>query len=595
MLKSCIRIIDEKPTLFVDDSPVAAMAYTTYFEERSCCKDFIKAGYRIFFVNASFTTAPINSKSGFSPFEIGIFEDRENPDYSELDNAIYKILDICSDAIIFPRINISMPKWWVNSNPTEVTMTQNAGPREALFSEKFRSDATKMLSDTVNHVKKQSYAPRIGGWQICGGMTQEWFHHDLNGSLGEAAKNPYKKWLKENFNADNASLPSETDFVFTDCCEQTNENAKRYSYFSDEEVAKSIDLFAKTIKEETDFEQIVGTFYGYTFEGTTPLFGSHALRKIIDSPNIDFFSSPNAYTNSRAFGMDWADMMPVDSLKLHKKLPFIECDIRTYLTTGVQEARPGKYPDDIYKTKGKSLWAGPPTPKLSREALRKSFAHQLTKNSAIWWFDMWGKWYDDPLLMKDIQKYIEIYNEDLTNSNASSSAEVVFFADEKSWANMLKSSPQLNAIKNTRTAMGNAGAPYDIYMVEDAEKVLSNYKAAVFPFSLPSEEGKKAQELCDRLHIPYLKATPDHCELTAKDIRFFYESKKIHLFCKLNEVIYFGNGYVALHSKKAGLKSIKLDKNYNITPVFGAKTKTKNADKITFFLKKCGTALFKIS
>ena len=55
MLRSEIRIHNGNPALFIEDSHTPAMAYTTYFEERSCCKDFADAGYRIFFVNAYFT------------------------------------------------------------------------------------------------------------------------------------------------------------------------------------------------------------------------------------------------------------------------------------------------------------------------------------------------------------------------------------------------------------------------------------------------------------------------------------------------------------------------------------------------------------
>lgn len=77
------------PMLEIDGESMAAMAYTTYFEERSCYEDFIEAGYRLFFVNVSFTGVPINSV--------------------------------------------------------------------------------------------------VSGWQLCGGQTQEWFHHDLFGSLCPSA------------------------------------------------------------------------------------------------------------------------------------------------------------------------------------------------------------------------------------------------------------------------------------------------------------------------------------------------------------------------------------------------------------------------
>lgn len=598
MLKSEIKLNGGVPTLFIDGEPTSAMAYTTYFEERSCCADFAAAGYKIFFVNASFTTLPINSAvTGFSPFRVGVFENMENPDYSEFEREVYRTLAACPDAVIFPRINVSMPKWWIEAHPEDTVITAKGGYREALFSEKFRKDGAELLRRFAEHVKASDYAHRVGGWQICGGQTQEWFHHDLAGSLSKAAEAPFRDWVTKNYGKECAELPSPEDFIYARDAENKNENARRYSLFCNEEVARSIDHFAKVLKDATNREQVVGTFYGYSFEANnTVLFGSHALRCIIDSENIDFFSSPNAYTSNRAFGIDWSDMMPVDSVKLHGKLAFIECDIRTHLTCAIQTVRPGEYPDNIYKTKdGKSVWAGPPTRELSVSALRKSFAHQLARGSAIWWFDMWGGWYDDAMLLSELAEMKKIYDADLASNKRGAYAEIAFFADERGYANMFSKSPQLQGIRDTRTAMGNIGAPYDTFMVEDAEKILKGYKAAVFAFPIPSECGKRAMALCDELGIPYISATPEHPALATEELREFIFASGVHTYIDTAEVIYVGNGYLGLHSTNAGRKSIKLPTAAKVTAIFGADFAEQTTDTIEFELGENETALFRLN
>ena len=50
MLESYIKIKRKDPCLWIDGKEIPAMAYTTYFEERSAYKAFADAGYRIFFV-----------------------------------------------------------------------------------------------------------------------------------------------------------------------------------------------------------------------------------------------------------------------------------------------------------------------------------------------------------------------------------------------------------------------------------------------------------------------------------------------------------------------------------------------------------------
>lgn len=595
MLKSKIQINNGIPQLTINGEQVAAMAYTTYFEERNRYRDFTEAGYRIFFVNLYFTKRPFNSAvTGFTAARVGVYDDIDTCDYSGFEDAVREILNICPDAMIFPRIYISMPEWWTNVHQDDVIPTNKGGYREALFSEAFRTDGSELLVQTVRHIKNADYAPRIAGWQICGGQTQEWMHHDLNGSLGKTAEKPYAKWVLERYKEDNAQLPAKEEYLYCGQAFNSSENARRYTIFCNEEVAKTIDVFAGAIKRETGGEQIVGVFYGYTFEHcNTVLFGSHALRMLIDSPSVDFFSSPNAYTMDRALGIDWADMIPVDSVKLHGKLCFIECDIRTYLTKGIQEARPGVYPDDMYRLEnGKSVWAGPPTAELSCEAIRKSFVHQLTKASAIWWFDMWGGWYADKMLMKDIAHMREIYSRKNVSNSALLHPEIVLFADETSYANLLSKSPQLTGIYRTRTNMGNIGAPYDICMVEDAEVVLSKYKAVVFPFPIPSEAGKYVLELCIKKGIPYLAATPEHTELTTDEIRTFIKNSGVHIYAEKDDVVYAGNGYLGIHSAIGGDKSLTLPFKCRIKPIFGTDISEQFTDVLNFNFKDNATALF---
>ena len=596
MLRSKINSESGKPILYIDGVPTTAMAYTTYFDERSRHEDFINAGYRIFFVNASFTTLPINTYTAFSPFRVGIFENADKEDYSEFENAVRSILSFCPDAIIFPRINISMPRWWVEAHPDDVTPVVKGGYREALASEAFRRDGASLLLRFIKHVRSAEYSDRIGGWQICGGMTQEWFHFDYCGGICNAVRKPYRDFVKERYGTDDGELPNLSDYLYTGVGYNESENLRRYSLFTNLEVAKTVDHFAKTVKEATDREQVVGVFYGYSFEcNQTVLFGSHALRALIDSENLDFFSSPNAYTNNRAFGIDWADMMPVDSLRLHGKLCFMECDIRTYLTRAIQEVRPGEYPDGIYRTTdGTSVWKGPPTLELSVEAIRKCFIHQLTKGSAIWWFDMWGGWYEDGTLMRELEKMKRIYDSELTSNSALLPREVVLFADESAYAQLFNKSPQLDGIGATRTAIGSTGVPYDTYMVEDAPRVLAKYKAAVFAMPTQSDAGNAAIALCKQMEIPFIRASIERPTLSEDEIIDFLKKHDVHFYTDEKDVAYVGNGYVGLHAASGGEKLLKLPRPLSVTPIFGADADKKITDSISFRIEKNASVLFKI-
>lgn len=604
-MKSDIRIKNKIPTLYIDDCPTAATAYTTYFEERSAYREFIAAGYDLFFVNASFTTLPINSEvTGFSPFRVGIFENPAQEDYTEFENAVNKILEACPQARIFPRINISMPKQWVDDHPNETVRTTKGGCRECLFSENFRRDGAALLRRFIKHVQKAPYAENLAGWQICGGMTQEWFHHDLFGSLSPAAAKPYAEWHRKNYGTE-MPLPSREEFLYRDDGVYVGENARHYAEFCNIAVAETIEFFAKTVKEETDYTQVVGTFYGYSLEVTSPLFGTHAVRKVIDSPHIDFFCSPNSYADARKLGADWPDMMAVDSIRSHGKLCFIECDIRTYLTVPVQKARPNEYPDGIYSPteNGKAtVWAGPKTAALSREALRKAFAHQLVKGAGIWWFDMFGGWYDAPLLMKAIAEMKTIYETTVSDPKEDPlpESEVVLFVDETAYTYFCLNTAEPRVPYQARIVLSTSGVPYRIFLVEDADIALKNCKAAIFSSVYDSENGKRAKELCEKRKIPYrcLPIDPscqdETIDRTVEELRSFYEHAHIFRYMESNDILYVGNGFVALHAAEPGNKEIRLPCVCEVETIFGIGCEKQKTDCIRFAVCKYETVLFSV-
>ena len=513
--------------------------------------------------------------------------------YSEFEDAVRKILRACPDAYIFPRIYVSMPRWWTVQNDGECIDTPKGGRREFLGSEVFRRDGAEMLRQIVAHVKSADYAPRIAGWQLCGGMTQEWFMHDLCGYPAPAVLRGFRRYMQKEYGIADAPAPHFEVLQGDGIC--TDENDKRYVEYGNVCVAESLEHFAKTVKEETDNAQIVGAFYGYVFQRILP--GSCALRKLLGSPYLDFFSSPNSYAQARRFGIDWADMMPVDAIKRCGKLAFIECDIRTYLTMGVQESRPGVYPEDIYPTAKPgvpSVWSGPPTPELSRAALRKCFAHQLTKGSGIWWFDMWGGWYRDPLLMQTLVELKGIQETALSRGNRDFAAEVALIADEQAKANMGATRPADRAVSQNCVTLGNAGVPFDGEMAEDFSAYCHKYKAVVFPSPIPSPAGERAMAICRERGIPYLTATVARPAIPPEEYVSFFKEAGVHLYAEGGDVVYAGNGYVALHSETGGEKRLSLPAARTVTPLFGATDVRVEGTEIRFTLAACDAALFQI-
>lgn len=594
MINSRIEIKNGKLYICVNEKLYTPFAYTTYFDECGEFYDFTQNGYRIFFVNISFSDLPINNATGFTPFLTGVFES-EVPDFSEFDANVLKILSLCPDALIFPRINIAMPRKWIEEHPFETVVTANGGRRESLNSDVFCRDGAAFLYTVIDHIKNADYAGNIAGYQLCGGSTQEWFHHDLSGSFSDMGLRKFQHWLKEKYGKINIILPTKDSFF----CGDFDETVSLYGEFCGEMTAKTVEYFSKALKEYTDGKQIVGVFYGYNAFVNNYLWGHHGLRFIIDSPYIDFFSSPCAYDKSRKLGVDWGDMLPGESVRSHGKLYFVECDIRTYLTRRMQDSRPGKYPDNIYlqydEDGDKTVWTGPDSLSLSISALRKAFSHQLTKGAGIWWFDMWGGWYHNKEIMNEIREMKNIAETAKEKDVALyPSSQVVMFIDEKAYLNNPCGSSFGHSVNITRLNMGNTGIPFDLCMVEDAENVIKKYRAAVFTAPIPSVSGKAAVDLCKNLNIPYIQTSTEKPFYNENELRSILIENGIHCYNLEGHVVYCGEGFIAVHSINCGEVKISLPAKYKVRPLLGTNTEENETDEVIIYMKEFDTAVFEL-
>ena len=592
---SRIEFKNGRPLVCIDKKQHAPLAYTTYFEELGEYSDFIQSGYRMFFVNVSFTDLPINNVTGFTPFRTGVFES-DKPDYTEFDGTVRRILSKCPDALIFPRINISMPRRWVERNRRETVVVANGNRRESMYSDAFQRDGTRLLLELVDHINSADYAQTIAGYQLCGGTTQEWMHHDMAGSFSDMGLDKFRHWMGEKYSVDEIPPLLRDDL---EAC-GFNETVSRYGEFCCEMTARTVEHFAKKLKEHLKSEQIVGVFYGYSAFVNNYLLGLHGLRYIIDSPYIDFFSSPCCYDGNRALGIDWGDMLPSESVRAHSKLYFVECDVRTHLTRRMQDSRPNEYPDGPYALRdengNKTVWCGPDTPELSLAAIRKAFVHQLTKGTGIWWFDMWGGWYHDETIMAQMAKMKRIA-ESATEKDCASfpSAQTVVFIDETAYLNIPRGSVLADCVNRIRVEMGNTGIPFDLCMVEDAARVLQKYHAAIFTAPLPSECGVAAIEECKRLGLAYVCPTADKPFYTQTELRDFLVAQGVHCYNADGCVIYCGGGFLGIHAISDGVATVSLPAKFRVKALLGSEYDETETDVLVLDMAKHNTAVFELA
>ncbi len=514
---SSVSMFNGVPTLFINQKPCEGAAYITYYTHKNDYALFAEAGYRLFSMPVFFAGRTINASTGIPPFGPGIFDDKSRPDFLVFDEDVNKILSVRPDAYIFPRVNMSLPLWWDQENPDELNDEGFHNEKRSCFSSKKWAEETKrMLKIFIEHVEQMPYKNHIIGYQLAGGNTEEWISFDLKGSIGKRSREAFKEYAKAN---------------------GAEENESEYYRFLSYVVAKNICDFCAYAKELTDNRLVMGAFYGYTLELAKRSTCHHALQTVLESDSVDFICSPVSYDNFRKPARDHANMLPIDSLKLHNKLYFVENDTRTDLTGP---------PNDL-PYYNNAVWQGPER-KVTLEIMKMHFSRALCHGHAFWWFDMWGHWFNAPEYIEFMTRALGVKKESLSKK-LKSNAELAVFIDERSTDSIPDESdvPQ-QVCYEIRRALGKTSVPYDIYLLTDFETVRDKYKAIIFLAPARTPLLDKAEAMTEG----YLEINGDNYGITTDEIRDFLKKQGVEPYFEKDAVVYENESYLFLHTCSAG-------------------------------------------
>lgn len=490
-----------RTALMIDGKPVpgiAILGQPTWARdpEKSSVKACVDAGIRIVLVDVTGNwTAPgtWDFKTAFQRFENAR---AMNP-----------------DVWLIARIHVDAPVWWRAANPDECTRYNSSTGTEyaaCMGSEKWIADSSEHLAAFVRAIESSSFADRIIGYSLMCAHGGEWAYTGAGeGRIGDYSKPAlryYREWLKRKYGnqswIDTAEVPSEQERARShpSFLRDPEQDARSIDYdlcFSDMTVDNILAL-CRVVKEETGRRRLAGVFYGYLTWQTGLVNGAAttghlALRKLLDSPDIDFFTSFPSY-DVREPGQAAPILQPVESIQAAGKLVFDECDDRTHLTVNPPPIRLHMSRDQRDPVNGPQLFSGmwnlwPLENELAAvHVLRREFAHHIVRGSSYWWYEMSGGWYS-PAILKDFTKEQEIAAQALA-WDMSSVSEVagVVSAESPAYHSMLRlfdidpqpSLVDLNCDMSTRE-MYKAGAPVDWWMAEDLSRPdMKRYRAVYF-------------------------------------------------------------------------------------------------------------------
>jgi len=415
------------------------------------------------------------------------------PDWHAAELACKVVLNANPHALLLPRVPMDPPDWWRQANPDDVMQWEDGRRDKAsVASPRYRQDVARRVAALVEHLEAR-FGNQVAGYHPCGQNTGEWFYDrawesSLSG-YSPADLAAWRVWLKRHYGSDEslgrawgtpaatcdqARLPLPTvrhaspGGAFRDPARERP--LIDFAEFQQTAMADCVCELAHAVRTASAGRKLVLFFYGYGFEfGALPngpaVAGHYALRRVLDSPDVDVLCSPISYFD-RGPGGSAPAMSAAESVALAGKMWLNEDDTHTFLATGDQ---PGSA-DHVTSVEA------------TNAELTRNVAQEACRNFGTWWMDLGATgWFND-----------ERFWAEMTRLNAVDSAflarpdpfqpEVAAVLDERAVARLTPEGSRVaNAgIYEARAALGRMGAPYGQYLLDDVLSGRVHAKLFVF-------------------------------------------------------------------------------------------------------------------
>lgn len=489
-----------------------------------------------------------------------------------LDLLVRQVLAANPNALLIPRIGMDAPAWWLNQHPDEEMVWHGVTPerlaakhrKESVSSKLYREAACKALERTVRYLEEH-FGPNMAGYHPCGQNTGEWFTQDtwMQGRAWYAKTDlrAWREWLREKYSTDAALQKAwNRTGVTLDSAEVpefaewetamkepllTDARLVDFNEFTSVMMTDTVLDFARTIRRATDGKRLTVFFYGYGFEfgpcWNGPAYSAHyALRRLLDSPDVDVICSPQSYWDRKAGGGGQC-MLVSESVALAGKMYLLEDDTRTHLTPGNQNFA--------------GVGDGGKTCEETRELLRRNTGECACRNYACWWMDLGSAgWYADPELWLEM-KALSKMDEWFIRNPTPYAPEVGVFIDENVMMRISSGRYTRKSIYEQRAPLARMGASYAQHFTED----------------LTSGTLKKLgrqPKLCVMLHAEFY--TPDERVeierkvgkeslvwvsmdgISTEDLRKEATRRDVHLFADADCNVWANGPFIVLHASQDG-------------------------------------------
>ncbi len=453
------------------------LAFRSFRPEERNIREFYDAGLRL--MSPLHTGLNCTLDVPYSKFG-EIWKGPRQYDFAAFDRQMELFLKHAPDAYLNVMLQLDSPAWALKAHPDWSNCYWNLV--EMAGHAPWRAETAEFLQDLLRYCEAK-YGDRVFAYTLFCGSSCEWYTNSQGRGRPEAAirEHPLKTACYREFTGDpGARMPPLEELhrtshgAFRDPV--ADAASLRYWHFHHEIIGDTILYFCRKTQEVLQHKKLLGLFYGYLtqLDGKRLLEEGHlAYERVWRCPDLDMVFAPAKYGAPRSFEGASGFLTTVDSLALHGKLTFHECDHTTFIAPQtVENGR--RIPGADSKLKDAFQ---------TRMVLRREFAMTQVKRTALWWFDFFGGYYYDPELMKEVANLVRVQQR-LKDVPMRSVAEIAVFGDVGSMYHAQAFSPLANdLLVQPPDELARLGAPYDIYNFSDLDHErlpLAQYKLCIF-------------------------------------------------------------------------------------------------------------------
>ncbi len=448
------------------------LAYRSFYTPLNTIEKFNAAGYDTVCL---FPAHTLNSRgtpySQYPP----VWRWFDRLDFAPLDEMIHNVTLPMPEAKFLCMVDLNSPAWLEHMFQHDCCDTfNNLG--KAIHNPHWLEATAKYLEAFLRYADA-GYGSRIQAYILACGGTDEWYDYSL-GSEDPHRREAWRQWCLKKGLPDPVDIPpaSVRDHISHENLLRdpvTDQTALDYWRFCNESVADAVLHFAAVTRKVIGRKADIGCFFGYLLEQTARTLvscGHLDYERLLDSPEIDFAVCPGTYED-RHIGGGSGFLTPHGSITVRGKRLLHECDQRTntynsYLAPGINLRLDSAWPDE------RSTVAG----------LKRETALGLIHRTHLWWFDMWGDYYQGEAVMNTLARAREIWSR-YAAAPAVEVSEIAMIVDADSTYFLNQDHPAVPEINvGTRTKLNRSGAPYQIYSFNDLPRIedFSRYKLVIF-------------------------------------------------------------------------------------------------------------------